>query len=161
MISSKCHLAFSNLSPSYPLLAMLPFQPRSVLLAVLIATLLAVRAVKRKSLTKSGAVAAWCVGFLSVVTGLRGFVLLAFYQIGSSATKYKKSIKQSKDATAAESSARGASQVLACSIVAVALSLIRAWYCGEEAPVGECEILYSTVKFPRIRCCSKSFVISY
>jgi uncharacterized membrane protein len=115
---------------------MLPFRPPSILLGVLVATLLAWSAVKRKSLSPSGAVAAWFVGFLSLATGLRGFVLLFFYQIGSSATKYKKTIKQQRDATAAESSARGASQVLACSVIAVILSLVRAWYCGEEAPVG-------------------------
>jgi uncharacterized membrane protein len=115
---------------------MIPFSPSAIILSATIATLLALRAVKRKSLSHSGAVAAWCVGFFSVVTGLRGFVLLVFYQLGSWATKYKKSIKQTKDATADESSARGASQVLACSVIAVILSLVRAVYCGEEEPVG-------------------------
>lgn len=114
---------------------MIPFSPQATLLAVVVATQLALRAVKRKSLTQSGAIAAWFVGYLSVATGLRGFVLLFFYQIGSWATKYKKSIKQQKDATAAEGSARGASQVLACSIIAVVLSLLRARYCGEEEPI--------------------------
>ena len=118
------------------LLNMLPFGPSAQLLAILVATMLALRAVKRKSLTQSGAIAAWFVGYLSVVTGLRGFVLLFFYQIGSWATKYKKTLKQEKDASAAESSARGASQVLACSVIAVVLSLLRARYCGEEAAVG-------------------------
>jgi uncharacterized membrane protein len=115
---------------------MIPFRVPSILLGVLVATLLAMSAVKRKSLSRSGAVAAWFVGFLSLATGLRGFVLLFFYQIGSSATKYKKTIKRQRDATVVESSVRGPSQVLACSVTAVMLSLVRAWYCGEETPVG-------------------------
>jgi uncharacterized protein (TIGR00297 family) len=65
-------------------------------------------------------------------------VLLFFYQIGSSATRYKKAIKQQRDATAAaesNSAGRGASQVLACSAIAVVLSTVRAWHCGEESSV--------------------------
>lgn len=114
---------------------MIPFGPTAILLGVFIATSLALRAIKRKSLSPSGAIAAWLVGFLSVATGLRGFVLLFFYQIGTWATKYKKSLKEKKDSTAAEGAARGASQVLSCSIIAVVLSLVRTWYCGEEEPI--------------------------
>ena len=43
------------------------------------------------------AIAAFAVGFLSVWTGLRGFNLLVFYQIGTTATKYKKDIKAKLD----------------------------------------------------------------
>lgn len=117
---------------------MIPFSPSSILTALVVATLLAVRGVKKKSLSTDGAIAAFLVGFGSLLTGLRGFLLLIFYQIGSWATKYKKTIKQSKDATAAmEGTARGASQVFCCSIIAVALSLLRAIYCGPEEPIGE------------------------
>ncbi len=98
---------------------MIPFSPLAILLGVFVATSLARRGVKRKSLSQSGAVAAWFVGFLSVSTGLRGFVLLFFYQIGTWATKYKKSLKEEKDSTASEGAARGASQVLSCSFIAV------------------------------------------
>jgi uncharacterized membrane protein len=62
-------------------------------------------------------------------------VLLFFYQIGSMATKYKKTVKQQLDATAAVSAVRGATQVLACSILAVMLSLAHVYYCGREAPI--------------------------
>lgn len=114
---------------------MIPFSPPAILLGVFVATSLARRGVKRKSLSQSGAIAAWFVGFLSVSTGLRGFVLLFFYQIGTWATKYKKSLKEEKDSTASEGAARGASQVLSCSFIAVALSLLRAIYCGKEEPI--------------------------
>lgn len=103
--------------------------------ALLVATLLAYRAVHKQSLSKAGAVAGFMVGFLIVATGWRGMVLLFFYQIGSTATKYKKGVKQTLDATAAEASVRGVGQVLACSILAVILSLVHVYYCGAEVPI--------------------------
>lgn len=114
---------------------MIPFSSTAILLGAFVATSLARRGMKRKSLSQSGAIAAWFVGFLSVVTGLRGFVLLFFYQIGTWATKYKKSLKEQKDSTASEGAARGASQVLSCSLIAIALSLVRSKCCGQEEPV--------------------------
>lgn len=114
---------------------MIPFSLPTVLLGAAVSTLAIGRGLKKKSLSKAGAAAAWLVGFLSVASGLRGFVLLFFYQIGSSATKYKKEWKEKRDATAAEGSQRGPSQVLACSAVAVILSMIHVYFCGEERPI--------------------------
>lgn len=51
------------------------------------------------------------------------------------ATKYKHEIKKRIDATAADSSVRGISQVLSCSAIAVALSLFNVWCCGGDQPV--------------------------
>ena len=56
--------------------------------------------------------------------------------MGSMATKYKKSIKEKKDADASISSVRGPSQVLSCSAIAVACSLYHALYFGEERAIG-------------------------
>lgn len=116
----------------------MPLQPFGLVastLALSIATLIALRGAKKKSLSKSGAIAAWLVGFLSVGSGLRGFVLLFFYQIGSSATKYKKAIKEQRDATASEGSVRGPPQVFACSIISVLLSLLHVYYFGAERAI--------------------------
>ena len=116
----------------------MPLKPFGLLastLAFSIATLIALRGARKKSLSKSGAIAAWLVGFLSVGSGVRGFVLLFFYQIGSSATKYKKAIKEQRDATASEGSVRGPSQVFACSIIAVILSLVHVCFVGEERAI--------------------------
>ena len=112
-----------------------PFGLKATGLALTIASALAARAVKRKSLTTAGAAAAFGVGFGSVVTGLRGFNLLVFYQVGTTATKYKKQLKATKDGTFASSATRGVSQVLSCSILAVFLSLLHAYACGAEEPI--------------------------
>ena len=88
-------------------------------------------------MTALGATSAFCVGFLLLGTGLRGFNLLVFYQIATSATKYKKDYKTKLDGTIAAtgSIARGPSQVLACSLLAVILSLAHAIYCGSERSI--------------------------
>jgi uncharacterized protein (TIGR00297 family) len=114
---------------------MKPFGLPATCLAASVATLAVIRSLKKKTLSHAGAVAAWIVGFLMVGSGLRGFVLLLFYQIASSATKYKKDWKEARDATAAEGSVRGPSQVLACSIVAVLLSLVHVVWVGEEIAI--------------------------
>lgn len=111
---------------------MKPFDLTSLFLGVSLATALSARSIKRKSLSPSGATAAWFVGFLSIACGLRGLNLIIFYLLGTSATKYKKSIKETKDASASVDSVRGASQVLACSLIAVICSLIHVYFCGEE-----------------------------
>ena len=55
--------------------------PTMTALAVALPILMALRGWKRKSLTRSGAVAAWVVGFLSLWCGRRGFLLLLFYLV--------------------------------------------------------------------------------
>ena len=112
-----------------------PFAPKTLVLATCAATLLAWRARRRKSLSPSGAATGFGVGFLLVATGLRGFVLFGFYQLGSMATRYKAAYKASVDATAAHAAERGAMQVLCVSIVAVVLSLQHAWYFGAEQAI--------------------------
>lgn len=108
---------------------------RQAILAIAIATLMAYRGYKRKSLTTNGAVAAWIVGFLSITLGMRGFLLLLFYIVGTKATKYKSKIKKQLDISAEDSSCRGPSQVLACSIVGLGLQLIHYVYCGDECSI--------------------------
>jgi uncharacterized membrane protein len=60
---------------------MKPFGIKSILLSFAIAVTMCSRAIKRKSLSKAGAFAAFVVGFLSVATGFRGMSLLIFYQV--------------------------------------------------------------------------------
>lgn len=114
---------------------MLPFSLASSTLGFLIATALAARGVRRRSLSKGGAVAAWIVGFLSVAAGLRGILLLLFYLVGTAATKYRHAEKARIDATAQVGAERGPSQVLACSAVGVMFSVWHATSCGEERPI--------------------------
>lgn len=114
---------------------MKPFGLVAVCLATFVPTFAVVRSLKKKTLSKSGAVAAWVVGFIMVGSGLRGFVLLLFYQIASSATKYKKEWKERQDATAALGSVRGPAQVLACSVVAVTLTIVHVLLVGDEKAI--------------------------
>jgi len=109
-----------------------PFGSRALITASVFSTLLALRAVKKKSLTPAGALAGFAVGFTLVATGLRGLTLFFFYQLGSWATKYKTSVKAALDETVATASVRGSSQVLAVSVLAVALSVYHAVAYGEE-----------------------------
>lgn len=114
---------------------MQPFGLTSVSLGAITASLITVRGIKRKSLSPSGALTAWLVGFVSISCGLRGFVLFMFYQFGTMATKYRKEIKILKDGDAGESSVRGPSQVLACSVIAVVCSIVHAIFFGEEKTI--------------------------
>ena len=60
---------------------MKPFDASTMLRAFAIAALMAGRGLKKKSLTLSGALAAFIVGFLSISCGPRGFLLLLFYLV--------------------------------------------------------------------------------
>ena len=114
---------------------MLPFGLASSTLGFLVATALAARGVRRRSLSKSGAAAAWIVGFLSVAAGPRGMSLLLFYIVGTAATKFRHDEKARIDATAQVGAERGPSQVLACSAVGVVCSVWHAAVCGEEKSI--------------------------
>lgn len=61
----------------------------------LIATLLAVHGLRKRSLSPSGAVTAFLVGFTTLSTKLRvfGISLIVFYAIGSRATRVGKALK--------------------------------------------------------------------
>jgi len=114
---------------------MKPFSTNSIISGVVICSLAARRGLKKKSLSRSGALAAWVVGVLLVGSGLRGYVLLMFYQIASLATKFKRKLKETYDSTGAESSTREYSQVLACSLLAVIISMFHVIIVGEERAI--------------------------
>ncbi|KAL7434152.1 hypothetical protein ACHAXM_007352 [Skeletonema potamos] len=102
-------------------------------MAFVIASLMASRGYKRKSLTTNGAMAAWIVGFCSILFGMRGFLLLLFYVVGTKATKYNIKIKAKFEET--DSSCRGPGQVLACSIIGLLLQTMHFIYCGKERSI--------------------------
>lgn len=64
-------------------LTMKPFAFPSITNALAFAIIMSTRGLKRKSLTKGGAVCAFAVGFLSLACGLRGFLLLLFYVVSN------------------------------------------------------------------------------
>ena len=117
-----------------------PFSIKAIVLGTFIGISFSYRGWKKKSLSKSGAIAAFLVGFVHVSSGIRGFSLLVFYYIGTKATKYKHSIKATKDSTVDKNSSddgggRGASQVFACSILSAIYSILHVIYCGKERPI--------------------------
>lgn len=89
------------------------------------AVLLAARGLKRRSLSLSGAVAAFFVGAITMLCGLRfGGTLIAFYLSSSWLTKYRADVKQTIEADFKEGGQRDWSQVLANSAVATCLCLL-------------------------------------
>lgn len=114
-----------------------PFSLPTLSIATFVAAALGLRASKKKTLTPLGVATGCTVGFLLVATGLRGMNLLFFYQLGTMATRFKKSIKEQRDATVAagDHAARGATQVLCVSLTTVVLSLCHAIWFGSERPV--------------------------
>ena len=91
-----------------------------------LATLLARRGLRKRSLSSSGAAAAFVVGAVAIAAGyLYGALLLAFYFSGSSLTKYKSATKARLDYEHKQGEGeRGAAQVLATAGVASILCLI-------------------------------------
>lgn len=98
-------------------------------LALGIATLLAVRGRRRGSLNFSGAVAAFAVGLFSLCASFRfGGVLIIFYLSSTKATRFRADIKaRVEDGHDGPSGNRDAGQVLASSGPAVIASLVY-WY---------------------------------
>ena len=86
--------------------------PYRLPLAIVIATALSIRGYKKKSLTKSGAVAAFFVGFLTFAAGIGfGIILIAFYMSSSKLTKLKADAKKKIDEDYDAEKGRSASQV--------------------------------------------------
>lgn len=93
-----------------------PFQPMALdfpWFALLVATLLSVHGLRKRSLSPSGAAAAFVVGFgmMSVKLRMFGVGLIVFYLSGSRATKFGKATKRKLEDTRNEAGYRTAFQV--------------------------------------------------
>lgn len=97
-----------------------------IAIGAFLATALAVRGRRKKSLSSSGAVAAWFVGFTAFASGVRfGMTLLTFYLSGTRVTRYRADYKRRiEDGFSAATGNRSAKQVLASSLPAVVLSVM-------------------------------------
>lgn len=95
-------------------------------LALIIAGTIGYRGRRRKSLSQSGAVAGFFVGFLSFLCSVRfGLTLFAFYLSGTRVTRYKSDFKKKfEDGYKSETGNRSAKQVLASSLPAVIVAVI-------------------------------------
>lgn len=92
----------------------------------ILATSLSAHGLRKKSLSPSGAIAAFVVGFLMMHTRLRvfGVSLIVFYLVGSRATKVGKNIKSHLEEGHHEAGYRTAWQVLCNSLSAFVASII-------------------------------------
>eukprot|EP00808_Paulinella_micropora_P003904 g10036.t1 len=105
--------------------------------ALLVASLLAMRGLRKKSLSRSGAVAAFIVGAVSVGCAWRyGMTLLLFYYSSSLLTKFKSDIKArlEEGVTVGTEGERTATQVLSCSLLAVLCCVFNCVTAGPYGP---------------------------
>lgn len=94
------------------------------------------RGLRRKSLTKSGAIAAFCVSSVAVSCSIRtAFTLIMFYLTSSKLTSIGFSKKEKIEEDYSVEGSRGASQVLACSLFGVLVSLVRRLIVGLDGPL--------------------------
>mmetsp|Transcript_358 Transcript_358/g.415 ORF Transcript_358/g.415 Transcript_358/m.415 type:complete len:334 (-) Transcript_358:61-1062(-) len=107
-----------------------------IAIALLIALGLALHGYKKKSLSFSGAISAFLVGFASFAVSYRfGVILILFYYTSSKLTKVKEDVKARLEDGYVIGGQRGAVQVLACSILATVVALFFAYYIGEDCSV--------------------------
>ena len=104
-------------------------RPLHVVTAILVGAYLGRRGLRKGSLSKSGAMAAFAVAVLTWGSGPRfGITLIAFYLSGSKLSRVGAATKMRQDEAATEGGARDAAQVLCCSLPA---ALAAAAYCAE------------------------------
>lgn len=118
-----------------------------VCFAALIAFVLAYRGRLRKSLSETGDVAAFVVGFLSWAASLRfGVTLIVFYLASGKATRYGAARKELlEDSFEGPDGNRNAFQVLASSAPAVVTALLYAILYGKDAPLRSSHHLQSSL----------------
>jgi uncharacterized membrane protein len=126
-----------------------PFSINAFVMSIVFCTVMAIRAVRKQSLSMHGAIVGYICG-IGIITSTvyRGYVFFYFYQVGSSCTKYNLHIKSQRDGTVLKNSNRGAVQVFCVSFIVTLLSLYYGIVFGIDEP-----ILYSLYpQSTRIMC---------
>jgi uncharacterized membrane protein len=91
---------------------------------------------RKRSLSKSGGIAAYFVGFVSLAVSYRfGLILLLFYYTSSTMTKYKEPQKAKLESNYQFGGQRDATQVLANSFLASLVAIVYFFYVGEDSQV--------------------------
>eukprot|EP00903_Cladosiphon_okamuranus_P012677 g11857.t1 len=94
-------------------------------MAAILASYIGFGGLKKKSLNKSGAIAGFCVGLVSLGLSLRlGLTLILFYKSSSVLTKVGSKKKKTLTDDYKEGGQRGAVQVLSCSLFATILAVV-------------------------------------
>lgn len=103
---------------------------------VVLANKISSRGLKRNSLNKNGATAAFWVSSIAASSSVRTAVtLIMFYLTGSKLTSVGYSRKKTFEEDYSEEGSRGASQVLACSFIGTSLALLRRVLVGVDGPL--------------------------
>lgn len=112
------------------------YQVSTLIIASVLAITLAAHGYKKKSLSESGALAAFFVGFISFGTSSRfGFILILFYYTSSKLTKVKEGIKAKLEDNYVSGGRRGAFQVFACSLLGTVVCILFACYIGDDCQI--------------------------
>mmetsp|Transcript_22137 Transcript_22137/g.46707 ORF Transcript_22137/g.46707 Transcript_22137/m.46707 type:complete len:397 (-) Transcript_22137:168-1358(-) len=140
------HQTTSTSLQSSQLISAIPAVPATDIIRTFVGIVLAQRisnsGLKKRSLSKSGALSAFAVASLSLATSWRnGVTLLAFYWTSSKLTRVGSKIKGKLEEGATEGGNRGASQVFACSLIAVICACIRRIVVGCDGPLGSGSLL--------------------
>jgi uncharacterized membrane protein len=113
-----------------------PFTLSTFLYSFVFCTMIALRAVRKQSLTIDGAIVGWICGICILSsTCSRGLIYFYFYLIGSFCTKYNIYIKSQYDSTVQHQSNRNWLQVLCVSIFVTILSLYYGIKYGIDQPI--------------------------
>lgn len=115
---------------------MVPELPR-IVMAVMLALLVSLRGLRKKSLSPGGSLSAFFVGFISLATSYRfGATLFMFYLSATRATRYKASVKKKlEDGFTSSTGNRSAKQVLASSLPAILTALLYLYLYRYDAPI--------------------------
>ncbi len=101
--------------------------------ALIVASLLSFHGLRKRSLSKSGAAAAFFVGFVSFAASMRmGIILILFYLTGSQLTKLGATWKAKLEESYVQEGQRSWMQVFACSILATACAIAYTFIVGED-----------------------------
>ncbi|EFA83091.1 hypothetical protein PPL_03881 [Heterostelium album PN500] len=96
-----------------------------ILWALILATAIASRGYKKKSLSNDGAIVAWCIGVVIVVSGwIFAVLMLSFYFSSSYLTKYKSAIKKKVEEDHRDGGQRNYIQVLSNSLTGATFGLL-------------------------------------
>jgi len=109
-------------------------RPLHVVTSILVGAYLGRRGLRKGSLSKSGAMAAFAVAVLTWGSGPRfGITLIAFYLSGSKLSRVGAATKMRQDEAATEGGARDAAQVLCCSLPAALAAAAYRAEIGDDA----------------------------
>jgi len=105
--------------------------PAHIVVSISVASYIAIRGYRHKSLSLDGAIVGWIVGFIAMLASKRmGLVLIAFFISSSSLTKRGAKLKRKIDAQYKEGGYRNYVQVLANGGVGTVLALMYLWTHG-------------------------------